>query len=153
MPTPNTPNTPIDIIHPRYTFQHLILHIDKLMKSNDRPFMLSTLRHIDIERLHLERGLNRLTAENHFLRRVRVIESPAELLYPLNTERCSLERAQAMDLDSLKYFVLSLYMRNRATVVSQHRLRDENEALRDKVLQIRASLIATNGVLMTGSRA
>ncbi|KAL8916197.1 MAG: hypothetical protein Q9208_008649 [Pyrenodesmia sp. 3 TL-2023] len=151
---PNTSNnTSEDIIPPGYTLQHPILDTDEFLRSNNRPFVLFTLRHIDTERLHLERGLNKLTAENHYLRRMGIVEFPIELLYPLDTERCTLERAQAMDLDSLKYFVLSLYMRNSATVESQHRLRDENEALRGKLLEMRALLSATNGVVMMGNRS
>ncbi|KAL8940117.1 MAG: hypothetical protein Q9211_002423 [Gyalolechia sp. 1 TL-2023] len=125
--------TPNDIIPRGYTLRHPIQDTSSFLRCTDRQGILLALRYIDTERLHLERGLRRLTAENHFLRLGADVTVPNELLYPLDAARYTAERTQNMDLESLKYLTLGLYMTNRTTVQNQHRLRDENEAWRKQI--------------------
>lgn len=134
--------TPNDIIPPGYTLRHPIQDTSSFLKCTDRQGVLLALRYIDTERLHLERGFHRLTAENHFLRRGVAVTIPIELLWPLDAERYTVERTQDMDLESLKNLTLGLFMTNRITVQNQHRLRDENEGIRKQIQEAKSQAAA-----------
>ena len=121
------------IIPPDHTLEHPIPNVSEFLQCTDRQSILFALRYIDTERVRLERGLHRLTAENHFLRRGQDVSIPNELLYPLDAERYNRERTEDMDLETVRTLTISLYMMNRTTVQAQHRLRDENEILRKRI--------------------
>ncbi|KAL8942330.1 MAG: hypothetical protein Q9216_001712 [Gyalolechia sp. 2 TL-2023] len=123
--------TPNDDIIPRgYTLRHPIHDTSSFLKCTDRQAVLLALKYIDTERLHLERGYHRLTAENYYLGTRRPVMVPDKLLWPLDAESYTEERTQNMDLESLKNLALGLYMTNRITVQDQHRLRNDNVILK-----------------------
>ncbi|KAL9597165.1 MAG: hypothetical protein Q9219_005331 [cf. Caloplaca sp. 3 TL-2023] len=139
MPTLN------DSIPPRHTLQHPIQDVSGFLRCTDRQIILSTLQDIDTERIQLECGLRRLTAQNRFLRNGQDVCLPDEYVLPIVAERYSEEQTQNMDLASLRNLTLSMYMTNRTMVREQHEQRNLNDYLRRHLDMIRQRRVATAG--------
>ncbi|KAI4205190.1 MAG: hypothetical protein LQ350_000512 [Teloschistes chrysophthalmus] len=149
---PSPPPTDFFCIDPGYQLQYTIPSPTFILTSTSRDYIEQTLDSIDAERHFLETGLCALGRDNYVLlmdlgRHHEARASRDETLAKWYGSRRKWMRGYMgdMELERLKNVVIRMVRGNWELVAEQHRLRDENQAMRVEVLSQGGSGSAVGG--------
>ncbi|KAL8695216.1 MAG: hypothetical protein Q9218_000254 [Villophora microphyllina] len=131
-----TTTPPAECIPPGYQLQFTIPNPTTIFMSTSRSYIQHTLNGIDAERCFLETGLRHLRRQN-FMLKIDMEENPKvtdEMSQHFQVRRkYTHETMSGMELEVLKNVTIRMVTDNRLSVQEQHRLRDENEALKQEL--------------------